>query len=237
MISTPRPALLSMAVPVDGLSRRRFLRIGGVAVAASAALAACSASGRVPAAAGSTTTTARGDSPDVGLLRLASSIEHTLVQVYMTALGSGVITTASLGETARYFADQHVDHARLMETRTTALGGQPFSTANQAVLSGLQVRIDGLTSEADVLRLAYDMESMASATYYAAVGGFIDPHLDGLASSVGGVEARHMAALGMVLSGLPAPLPSVTPAAAYPPYPKAGAFQTTEGAVPPGTGI
>jgi hypothetical protein len=227
-----------------GVDRRRFLQVGGVTLVWSAVLAACSRTSRHPGhptitGVGTTTTTTAG-SADAGLLRLASSIEHAAVQVYMTAAGSGLVKTAALLDNIRYFADQHADHAGFWESRTGAVGAQPFTTANQVIMNSLQPRIAGLATEAEVVKLAYDIEVMAAATYYSAVGTFHDMTFNASAMAVGGTEGRHLAALGLILSGLPgasgSTLTTVARRTDSPPYPP-GAFQTRDGAIAPGTGV
>jgi ferritin-like protein len=217
------------------LTRRGFLQIGSTTVLTSVALAACNASTHRDTA--STTTTVPQEAPDIALLRLGSSIEHLLVQAYMTAVGSGVVKTPELDQMIRYFADHHTDHANAMDGRTRALGGPPFTTANPAVLAGIRDRLDGLAAERDVLTLAYDLESMAAATFLSMVGQFTDAKLDQFMCTVGAIEARHLAEFGISLSGLPGALPGIPSVPDHPPYPRRGAFQTADGAIPPGTGI
>ena len=72
-----------------------------------------------------------------------------------------------------------------------------------------------------VVALAYDLEVVAAQTYQSNVAGFEDPALNAAIMSVGGVEARHAAALASVLQQNPVP----------------AAFQVTDKAVMAGTGV
>jgi len=218
------------------IDRRRFLQFGGLGIAWSAALAGCTSSPRRRVAV-TTTSTSVAPTPDAGLLRLASSLEHTAVQVCMTVAAAGVVKAVAVTAIIRDFADHHSDHASFFEGQTVAAGGQPFTTANQAVLAPLQPRIAGLATDADVYKLLYDLEAMAAATYLSMAGGFHDVKLNGATASVGGVEARHVSVWGARLSGVPTPIPGVATRADSLPYPAGGAVETTAGAIAPGTGV
>src|SRR5689334_17501411 len=71
---------------LGGLHRRRFLRLGGVAILSSAFLAACNSS-KSSTSSGTTTTTAapavapgtHGSAKDINILRAASSLEEVAV--------------------------------------------------------------------------------------------------------------------------------------------------------------
>jgi hypothetical protein len=223
---------------VGGVDRRRFLQAAGISLVASAGLVACES----PRAGGSNAVTPTLEtsttvvSPDVGILRLASSLEHYAVGLYQTAAGSGLMRTPAIAEVAKYFADQHADHAKTAENLTSGAGGPPFTTANPAVAAMLRPRVDALRSEADVVKLVYDVEAVVAATYFSAIGSFDDNKLDAVAVSIQGIEARHVAVLGMILSGLPLPLGGIARRTDSSPYSTAG-FQTGDGAVAFGTGV
>ena len=210
-------------VVLGGLARRRFLRIGATTVAAAAVLAACGdADGSGSEAAETTSTTEKaGAAGDITVLRTASSLELVAVATYDQAVKSGLLTTPAVVEAAKTFLRQHKDHAAVFESLTKKLGGKPYTTANPVVTQQLAPRLAGLRSERDALTLALELERSAAATYLASVGTFEDLKLNEAVMSVGGVEARHAAVLAGVL-GQPA-VP--------------GAFGTTAGAVPPGTGL
>ncbi|MEY2568302.1 MAG: hypothetical protein QOE35_2831 [Actinomycetota bacterium] len=213
-------------VALGGLARRRFLRIGATSVAAAAVLAACGndkKSGTAGgAAAGTTSTTAKAPSAgDIAVLRTASSLELVAVNTYDVAIKSGLVKTPAVSDAAKAFMSQHKDHATIFESLTKKVGGDPYTNPNPAVTGQLAPRLAAVKSEQDVVALALDLERSAAATYLAAVGSFADTSLNEAIMSVGGVEARHAAVLATVL-GQP---------------PVSGAFATTAGAVPPGTGL
>lgn len=209
---------------VTGLDRRGFLRVGGMTVASAAIFAACGDDDDESAAApagGDDDEKKMGAEGDITILRTASSLELLAVDVYQTAIDSGLVTTKAVADAAKLFQEQHREHAGLFTGATKQLGGEPFEEANPAVLQQLQPAIAALRDEAGVVKLAYDLENVAAATYFSTVGGFEDVSLNQAAMSVGGVEARHAAVLASVLN-LPA-------------APKA--FFTADGAVAAGTGV
>lgn len=206
---------------LSGFNRRRFLQIGGVSVLSGAILAACGSDDKDDAAAGGTTADGKGTANDRTILRTASSLEHVAIDVYEKAIMSGLVTTAAVGDAAKLFQQQHRDHAALFEGATKEAGGEPFATANPAVLESLGGRIAALKSEMDIIVLARDLEGVAAATYQSTVGAFDNLKLNAAVMSVGGVEARHQAVLNSVLKQ----------------NANAVAFGKTDGAVAPGTGV
>lgn len=209
-------------VVLNGIDRRRFMQIGGLSVVSAAVLAACGSDDEGGAAAGSsTTTTGAPSASDITILRTATSLENLAVEVYTRAIEGGLLTTAAVLDTAKLFRDQHKEHAELLKGATAHAGGEPFTAANPAVLQQLTPTIQGLRDQAGVVRLAYDLELSAAATYQATTGTFADVKLNEALMSIGGVEARHAAVLASVVG--------------QPISPKA--FATTERAVTPGTGV
>ena len=225
LFGTSEAASAKADFAVGGFNRRGFLKIGGMTVASAAIFAACGNDDTNPAAGSTATTTtamgAGGSEGDITILRTASSLEVLAVDVYQTAIDSGLVTTTAVADAAKLFQSQHREHGELFMGATKQLGGDPFETANPEVLAALQPTIAALKDEAGIVKLAYDLENVAAATYFSTVGAFSDTKLNQAAMSVGGVEARHVAVLASVLK--------------MPPVPKA--FQTADGAVAAGTGV
>lgn len=224
-------------IVLGGLDRRRFLQVGGLTVVSAAVLAACAKDDKA-ASSGATTsnptpTTAAGAAAagatlDVTILRTASSVERLAVDVYNTAINSGLVKTAAIADAAKLFRDQHMEHAALFEGATTKLGGQAFTKANPAVLAALDPTIKALKDEKGVVQLAHDLEAAAAATYFSTAGAFNDKTLNKAAMSVGGVEARHVAILSGVLTTAFSTKTDQVPA---------DGFQKKDGAVAAGTGV
>lgn len=222
-----------------GFDRRSLLRVGGTTILGATILAACGsdsksisttttgASGATTPASATTTagTTTVGTtgaiSMDITILRTASSIEELAVAAYQTAIDSGLVKNAAVGDAAKLFQAQHREHSALFQSLTKQAGGVPFTTANPAILAAIKPAIAALKDEAGVIALALQLEIVAAQTYQSNVGAFGDLKLNAAIMSVGGIEARHAAILASVL-GMPA-------------VPKA--FQVTDKAAAPGTGV
>lgn len=216
-----------------GMGRRQFLRFSGIAVATSAVIAACGASTTHRSASNTTPrtgppSTAGGKTTmDITLLRTASSIEALAVATYSTAIGTGLVTNRILAAAARSFMEQHHQHAQLFESATSNAGGTPFTQPNPVVKARMiDPAVANIKTQNDILVLAYMLESAASQTYQSAIGGFSNRTYNTAVASVLGVESRHVALLGAVLTN---PIQ-------YPSYPPSG-FQADTDAVRAGTGV
>jgi len=181
------------------------MRIGGVAVLASAVLAACggdtepAASPTTAAPPDATTTLAGGsrvDTGDLAVFRFAASLENLAVAAYEA--GAPLITTPALLAAAKLFQTHHKDHAKLFNSQLTANGQKPFTEPNAAVLASMKPQIDALKTEADVLKFAQDLELAAASTYFSNVGVLKGEKLGYAAMTIGGTEYRHAALLSMV---------------------------------------
>jgi hypothetical protein len=205
------------------LARRRFLRIGGFSVLGAAVLAACGGPGEqgsVPVAGtgGTTTSAPPRVVSDAVILRTASSLEFSVIEVYDLALGSGLISDAAMADAARTFRDQHQEHAELFISLTREAGGTPFEEPNPVVQAGMidpavKLVADNGNKSEDVLFLAYGFVQV-----------FTEPAHRSAVMSVGGIEARHAAVLAGAI-----PDSLVIPALAPPPT-DTTAPPTTEGA-------
>lgn len=208
--------------------RRGFLRVGGLSIAASAVLVACTQPREkaVLTQTGTlapTTTTKTKPNPgsaemDATLLLTAISIEHLLIDAYSAAIDREWLTSATLLSVANTFRDQHRDHAASLATQAGRLGLQPGDTANPYLqskvvdpeatkIAELAKGSDTTAREAAALKLALDLEDLAAQTYTEAGGVLTTPALRLAIMAVGGVEARHYAVLASILDQPPAPLP------------------------------
>lgn len=211
----------------DALDRRRFLSVGGMAVLGAAVLGACSDSHRPEPGPAPTTTSSTAlpdNSGDVRILRTASSLEHYMVGIYLEAAGGGLLKSAMAIDVVKAFADHHSQHAGAFEAATARIGGQPFTQANPVLSRLAAPRIAALRTETDVLRLAYELETTATATYYAATGTLAIRPVDATMTGVGAVEARHAAVLATMLGPGTAPY-------------RSDGFIVADGAITPGVGV
>lgn len=195
--------------------RRTFFRVGGVTLAMSAVVAACGKSKVAQIAqTGTTTTTAKGattTSPysrqtDKAYLRTAQSIEVLAIETYQSALDSGLVTTASVVDAVKLFQSQHREHNDLLARTVQGVGGEPYAQANAYLKSAvIDAAVAGLSDEKSVIVLAQQLETVAANTYTMTGGVLTTPELRQTALSIGGTEARHMAALNELLELPPVP--------------------------------
>ncbi|MDP4706510.1 MAG: ferritin-like domain-containing protein [Ilumatobacteraceae bacterium] len=200
----------------SSLSRRRFFIAGGATISFGALLAACG---------GSTTTdiarignapekTKLVDAPvtDIALLRTATSLEHNAIFVYEAVVAAGLLSGDAAILAARFLSD-HQAHAEATASLTEKLGGKAFNEPNPRLqsiyiepalrlITGDEAKGIPATDDpvADVLALAYALETIAGSTYQVYVPMLADPALRGAAIGIGEQEARHAAVIGSLLN-------------------------------------
>lgn len=199
-----------------GLSRRRLFLAGGATISFAALVAACGGSE-------SSGIARLGDAPepnelvdaavtDIALLRTATSLEHNAIFVYEAAIDAGLLD-GDAAEIAKRFLADHKDHAAATAALTVDLGGKSYNEPNPrlqsiyvepalALIVGDEAKGIAPTDDpaADVLALAYALETVAGATYQAYVPLLDDKALRAAAIGIGDQEARHAALLGVVLN-------------------------------------
>ncbi len=163
---------------------------------------------------------------DVVILRTASSLERLAIGVYDAISGLGVVETPEVQATIDLFRNHHRDHAALFDAATNSIEiDSAFTDSNPVIAARLRPRLAAIRTENDALKLAYEIETIKSSTYFSTVGSFGDRKLNQAVMSVGGIEARHVTVLGDLLRST-----------ASPPYPADG-FATNQAAVVVGTGV
>ena len=134
------------------------------------------------------------------------SLELLAVEVYQTALDSGLLTTPAIIQTAELFQSQHAEHGEAIGAALVDLGQPEVTEPNQYVLTEVvQPGIDELTDEMSVVALALAVEDLAASTYVKNTPVLTLPELRLAVMSIGGVEARHMAVLRGVLGTVQVP--------------------------------
>jgi len=199
---------------MGGVTRRRFLQIGGT-LSASALLAACIGGGSTKRSRDSSGG-ARGRQADATIVRTLSSVETAAVVVYTRVIDAGLLSTPVPSELGELFRSHHQEHAELFRRTTADLGGRPFTDPNAVVMQQLGPRLDTLGDEATALRVVFDVETILADTYQATMGTFADKSFNVAAMSVGGAEARHAAAIAPSIGLSPAPQALASPDRAVP---------------------
>ncbi|MFP5327877.1 MAG: ferritin-like domain-containing protein [Acidimicrobiia bacterium] len=217
-----------------GIDRRRFLRMGGLSLAAAAALAACG-SDNGDVGAGSDDGDApeepeegKGSTSDVRFLNDATAAEQAAVAAYVKIIEALGDSDDDLRNTLNTMSGHHEEHFRVLAGATEALGGDT-NRDEDADLNGLVEReLAGASNPDAIRRVAYLVESALAQRYAQAAAGLDDKALHKTTLAVLGSEARHVAALGLLANdpglppfatsglGLPQPAASTAPAPGAP---------------------
>jgi hypothetical protein len=190
---------------VGGANRKKYLKVGGVAILTSAFLAACGNSDdekgtdTTAAAGGSATTMAGGsaDPGDVKALQFAASLENLAVAAYTK--GAPLIKTPSNLAIATTFLGHHKEHAALFNGAIKSFGGKEVTEPNAKYLADFTPMLEALKTEADVLKFALTVETAAASTYFAQQGNLKGEKLGYTLMTVGATEFRHAALLSAAL--------------------------------------
>jgi hypothetical protein len=189
--------------------RRQFFKIGGATLLGAAVLAACSDDDDSVAETGDkggvTGTDGAGGEGilDLTLLRTATSVEILAIDAYQTAIDSGLVTTMAVADAAKLFQSQHVQHKEALQAATTNNGGEAYDMTNQVVFDAVvKPAVDAAKSEADIAKLALDLEEAAASTYVFAAGKLSTPEFRQTIMTIGGVEARHATIIRSVLEAM-----------------------------------
>ncbi|MEO7371472.1 MAG: ferritin-like domain-containing protein [Ilumatobacteraceae bacterium] len=202
--------------------RRDILRIGGFGVAAAAVMGACGEldRGQVGRVGAVPTTVALPDAvvTNVTLLRTASSLEHSVVNVYSQIIGNSDLLEPKYDDMAKRFMADHQQNATLFEKLTTAAGGTAWTCGNpkfdDTVINPVVERItkgNAATATAkaiaasddahrDFLNFLQGLESLGGATYQSFVVSLSDPSLRSAAMTAGARSARHAALLALTIN-------------------------------------
>ncbi|MDQ3468364.1 MAG: ferritin-like domain-containing protein [Actinomycetota bacterium] len=208
------------ASAADALTRRRLLQTGGTALTFGALVAACggSSDSAAPGRVGNApviTPLPQVTVDDAVLLRTATSLEYTAIDVYAAAAELGVLDGRALELVERFVAD-HQRHADITAELTSQAGSEPYECANTWLLErGVAPLLERITgNEAkdippsddvarDLLGISFAFESVAGATYQQMVELLTDPDLRRQIIVIGAEEARHAAAVAIARTGAP----------------------------------
>jgi Ferritin-like domain len=140
------------------------------------------------------------DGGDGGVAAFAESVELAAVEAYKAAAASGKVTVRAVLDAATTFAGHHQEHAAAFGA---AAGAAATKKPNPKLLAAVGAQLAAATDQAAVLKVAFDLENAAAATYVFALGALTSTAALQLTASILPVEAQHAVVLGQVL-GLPA---------------------------------
>jgi hypothetical protein len=175
-------------------SRRRFLLLG--AAAGGASLAACGGSSGTDTEVRPRAGTAADDDLDLSLTNTALSLELLAIETYDVALRSGLVTSPTVAEAFDLFRGHHSEHRAALTDAVGAGGGTPAAEPNAVVRSALVAPgLADAETEADLVRLALDLERALERFGVSATTTLSSPELRAELMAIGGNEARHAAIL------------------------------------------
>ncbi|HWG78538.1 MAG TPA: ferritin-like domain-containing protein [Stellaceae bacterium] len=190
--------ILPILPPHGAVSRRGLLKGTGTATLSAVAvslLAGCdsmAASKQMAANPGS----------DVDILNSALGLEYQAIAAYQVGAESGLLQKPVL-DTAVKFQGDHKQHAQVLSSTITKLGGTPVMAKKPA---DYNFPVNTLKSQADVLRFAAELEKGAASAYLGAVPAFSNRDLAKAAASILGDETMHWAVLRNALGENPVPV-------------------------------
>jgi hypothetical protein len=201
-MSTDAKAAL-LGVPAPG--RRSFFKLGGATIIGAAVLAACGDTDDDSGSGDGTTSSTMGDGGgemDLALARTAASLEKLAVDTYQTGIDSGLVTTMAIADAATLFQSHHQDHLDALNAVIGDSGGEEVDEPNEAVFKALiEPAVGAAKAEADIVKIAFDLENAAAQTYVFAGGELSTPTLRSTIMTIGGIEARHAAILQIAAQG------------------------------------
>jgi hypothetical protein len=190
----------------DPASRRSFLKaVGGAGAAGSLALfiAACGEQKQQITPGGSNAKTGAGvgtdrfGKGDAGIAIYALTLEYVEADLYRQILDSGKLKGKGLA-LAQRFSEHEMQHVNALEAVVRELGEEPPGAPKTSFT---------LENESDILKLASQFEGLGAAAYLGEAARISaskeGKQLLAVALSIHSVEARHSAALSIMI-GQPA---------------------------------
>jgi hypothetical protein len=139
---------------------------------------------------------------DGDIAAYAASVEYAAVAAYGAAISSGKVKNPDVGAAAKLFQSQHQEHGDAFAAASGKSGVK--GVANETLVAAIGGQIGQATDEKGILKIAYDTENAAAATYQFALGALKSKEALALTASILPIEAGHAAVLGLVLGLDPA---------------------------------
>lgn len=181
-----------LAMPTPIAARRLFLGRSGL-VLSGAAVALLAGNDALAAK------TKGGAAADVQILNTALGAELEAIAAYQLGAESKLLQKPVL-DLAVTFQGHHKEHADVLASTVTKLGGKPV-----VAKAKYDFPVEQLKSQADVLKFAAKLEQGAVSAYLGAVPLFGNRDLSKAAASILGDEAMHWAILRQALGEAPVP--------------------------------
>jgi Ferritin-like domain len=190
----------------DDVERKKFLRMtgktmgtGAAATALAAFIAACGGSSKSSSSSGGAASapaspTASSSGGDLAIVNYALTLEYLEAEFYDKVVASHLFSGTVLSTLKTFRAEEH-EHVAALKKVATSLG-TPASKPKSKF---------PLTSAGAVAKLAATVENLGAAAYLGQAGNIKSKDILAAALAIHTVEARHAAALNMVLKMSPTP--------------------------------
>jgi hypothetical protein len=142
---------------------------------------------------------------DLDLLNQNLAGEHFAIAAYDAGLSSGLLDEPT-AKVARAFQSDHATHRDLLTEQVVARDGIAVSPLGA---DDYAKSYPPLTTAAEIVAYATELEAAAARAGVASVAGFEDRKLALLAAQIGGVEAQHWAILLAAVGANPVPSPLI----------------------------
>ena len=175
------------SIKVQGLTRSSFLLRG--------ALAAGSVYGLGAVAPFVSSALAAGEGGDLEILNFALTLEY-LESDFYNVKGKSVGLSGQAKSYAELFGEQESDHVKALSTLIKQMGGKPVAKPTFVFPA---------TNQSSFLKLASVLENTGVGAYNGAGPSLKSKEVLGAAGSIVQIEARHAAAINLLLGKSPTP--------------------------------
>jgi hypothetical protein len=174
-------------VEIGGLTRSSFILRGAMAAGAVYGLGAVT-----PFVSQALAETGGGD---VEILNFALTLEY-LESDFYNVKGKEIHLTGAAKSYAKMFGEQEADHVKALTTTIKALGGKPVAKPTFVIPAN---------SQSSFMALASTLENTGVSAYNGAAPSIKSKEVLAAAGSIVQIEARHAAAINLLLSKSPTP--------------------------------
>ena len=145
------------------------------------------------------------DAGDAPFLNSAINLERAMVIAYDTVLGGGLLSPA-VRRVLRRFRAQEQEHADVLTTALTDLGGTPPAPPKGvADVDKIVEGLSGVRSQADVVSFLIELETAAVAAYFEAHSELEEAKLLQTGASIMANEGQHLVVLRRIARKDPIP--------------------------------
>jgi hypothetical protein len=173
---------------------RRGFALGGAAIAASSIPLLASVRDAFAKATG-----------DAAILEDAITLERITAIAYSAAISGGLLSPAA-ERAARAFRDHERQHAKVLVTALTDLGGiPPAPPKGVADVDDVVKGLGDVKTQADVVNFIIELETAGIAAYHDAHAKLIEARLLQTSASIMANEGQHLVVLRKLVSADPVP--------------------------------